>query len=316
MVLTKESAAVFLVATAVLVVRGCAGSNSSSQLEACNFTSPHFSPAVMADIQQILKREIVRQRHLGESREYAATSCEEIREIKACKLPGVYWIQGEHGTDRSCCRNQKDEWKVVANVTMQVNSVCPSGLETVVEGSKRLCRKPGSGGGCASVTFSTHGVEYCQVKGKVIGYLYNSLYAFGAPPTSVDAVYLDGVSITHGSNPRSHIWTFAVAEHQHTSTSYNCPCLNPASSSMVPHFVGDDYFCDTASVRAQSGLKSQNPLWDGEGCWESNRCCDNQPWFYKNLTDFTTDSIELRLCRYWGINWGDLLLESIEIYVQ
>ena len=39
--------------------------------------------------------------------------------------------------------------------------------------------------------------------------------------------YLDGISLTHGHNPRKHIWTFAAAlDEVGTNPSYNFPCTN------------------------------------------------------------------------------------------
>ena len=67
---------------------------------------------------------------------------------------------------------------------------------------------------------------------------------------SIDTYYVDGESLTHGSSPRQHIWTFASAVNENDQNADSkCPCTNTAISSMVPpptQFVGDDYFCDTA----------------------------------------------------------------------
>lgn len=37
--------------------------------------------------------------------------------------------------------------------------------------------------------------------------------AFGQPsqPTSIESAYVEGISLTHGSSPHKHIWTFTAA---------------------------------------------------------------------------------------------------------
>ena len=45
---------------------------------------------------------------------------------------------------------------------------------------------------------------------------------------SIDDVYVDGLSLTHG-NPREHIWTFAVAfsgADGQQNPEYLCPCIH------------------------------------------------------------------------------------------
>ena len=108
-----------------------------------------------------------------------------------------------------------------------------------------------------------------------------------------------------------------------TQPSLKCPCINRDQASLAtrpPAFVGNDNFCDTGS----SGLfdfqtfHSDDPLWDGAGCGPLNDCCsfNNPPWFYKQLPQPTTDSIEMRVCRDQGTDDEDIAIELIEIYVQ
>ncbi len=53
---------------------------------------------------------------------------------------------------------------------------------------------------------------HSYVCGKIIAYQYGSPDAFavhGRPPNpTIDSNYVDGISLTHGSTPRKHIWTF------------------------------------------------------------------------------------------------------------
>ena len=56
--------------------------------------------------------------------------------------------------------------------------------------------------------------QYSKVCGRVIDYQVATPGAFRIdrvtpPPSSLDDIYIDGVSVTHG-HPRQHIWTFAA----------------------------------------------------------------------------------------------------------
>ncbi len=88
----------------------------------------------------------------------------------------------------------------------------------------------------------------------------------------------------------------------------------------MPPFVGNDYFCDTASENQfQYRFYGDDPLWDGAGCGPLNTCCtfNNPPWFYKELPESTTDDIEMRVCKDQGSNNDeDFAIEKIDIYVQ
>jgi hypothetical protein len=172
-----------------------------------------------------------------------------------------------------------------------------------------------------------NGIAYSQVCGKIIGYQDRTPDAFGqilGQIQSIDGPYVDGISLTHGSNPRHHIWTFAAAldevgsGHPHVL----CPCTNrdlSSSATQPPSYVGNDYFCDTGSTNIiQSIFYGDDPLWDGAGCGPNNDCCDfnNPPWFRKQLPSATTDNIEMRLCHDQQSTDEDTPVEIIEIYVQ
>ena len=59
--------------------------------------------------------------------------------------------------------------------------------------------------------FTTHGLNYSAVCGRVRGYHLGQPGDFQSPSSrTIDNVYTDGVSITHGNNPHLHIWTYAI----------------------------------------------------------------------------------------------------------
>ena len=213
-------------------------------------------------------------------------------------------------------------WMRVANIDMRnTNQSCPSGL-SLITSPKRLCDITRNG--CASNRFSVQEVQYSHVCGRVIGYQNRVPIALYFHYHGIDGPYVHGVSLTHGRNPRKHIWTFAGAsdETSHSGQDrYKCPCINPAlTSTSIPSYVGNDYFCDTALSTyfgpLPRALQPADPLWDGEGCGPTSTCCsfNNPPWFVKDLPSATTDDIEMRLCR--GNSYGSTPIEVVDLYVQ
>ena len=204
---------------------------------------------------------------------------------------------------------------------------CPHGLKTLTQ-PRRLCAMNIAGAGCSSASFSVQGVQYTRVCGKIIGYQKQSPDAFWPyyinRGLTVDDNYVDGISLTHGRNPRKHIWTFAAALHEVLSSNNLlsvCPCtnINSTASIPIPPYVGSDYFCDTGSEsRYQHIFYPNDPLWDGQGCGRLNTCCafNNPPWFMKEVSTSTSDDIEMRLCADSARTDEDINFESVELYVQ
>ena len=184
-----------------------------------------------------------------------------------------------------------------------------------------MCRRSITSAGCSSATFDLHGISYTRVCGKIIGYQDKSTDAFRSynQADTIDDIYIDGVSLTHGSEPRKHIWSFAAAFDETQSISSNkCLCIT-GESIPIPPWVGNDYFCDTkAKERYQNIFYPDHPLWDGEGCGPTSTCCsfNNPPWFSKQLPSPTTDDIEMRLCVDQSNADEDITVEKVELYVQ
>ena len=209
-------------------------------------------------------------------------------------------------------------WRRVVHLNFtDPNTPCPSGWE-LTSHSNRTCGRVSTGQlTCDSVTFPVSGGDYTRVCGRIIGYQDGNPDAFWfyhhRVRTTIDGVYVCGVSLTHGS-PRQHIWTFAAGYRENYFTyTGSCPC-DATINITIPPFVGGDYFCESGW---NSGpFRTFDPLWDGDGCTASSTCCsfNNPPYFTKQLPSPTIDDIEARICN--DIGNEDIPIELIELYVQ
>ena len=137
------------------------------------------------------------------------------------------------------CKGVDEGWMQVAKLDMTNSShQCPPGTklrnDLLASHNIRHCGINFNGPGCSSTTFETHGIEYTQVCGKIIAYQDASPDAFRTYnvtrcSSSIDSDYVDGINLTHGHNPRKHIWTFAGALNEvgiFDLWKGYCPCIN------------------------------------------------------------------------------------------
>ena len=116
--------------------------------------------------------------------------------------------------------------------------------------------------------------------------------------------------------------SIVAAYSEYYSNTDVCPCTRTDQpyTGVVPPFIGEDYFCDTAvsaaEIWAELVLYPDDPLWDGQWCGQNSTCCsfNNPPWFCKQLPDSTTDDIELRMCGM--LHDGHTLFNHVELYIQ
>uniref|UniRef100_A0A1X7SR68 Uncharacterized protein n=1 Tax=Amphimedon queenslandica TaxID=400682 RepID=A0A1X7SR68_AMPQE len=202
---------------------------------------------------------------------------------------------------------------------------CPSGLRYYQSGGVRVCgRAISSVGSCTSVQFSSNGISYSQVCGRVTGYQYGSPDAvqnyYGSNHNNLNADYVDGFSITRGS-PRQHVWTLVGGVGETNSDpNNNCPCAT-GSLQQVQSFIGDHYFCESGITAMWTGqLYTSDPLWDGQNCGSAESPCCNVPgipWFHRDYGNTTTnDYIELRVCGDESTANEDTPVSYYEIYVK
>ena len=255
------------------------------------------------------------QAFLGDIPGCPARSCKHIVDTKLWpSRSGYHWL-GDSSVFQAYCTfsispSESRGWMRVADV--YASQGCPSGLEPVTAGGRKMCRKTVDRG-CSSVTFPTHGVSYSKVCGWARGYnkaSTNAFYRYRSASCTIDSPYVDGVSITHG-HPRQHIWSLAAAAYK---IQY-CPCTSsPDQYTYLPPYVGNDYSCEYEGTNTYT---TADRLWDGQDCSASlQQCCDRGSWFCKELPQPTTDDIEFRLCTDEPRGNEDVYIEHIQLYVQ
>ena len=262
------------------------------------------------------------------TRENPALSCKQIAEEIPDSQSGDYWVRDGSWAllrvycsmrEHHCANTTSRGWTRVGNFDITApEQRCPAGF-TLMTDPVRACQRT-AGAGCKSIPFSTLGLAYERVCGRVKAYQYGSTNAF-APCSraggvcSIDEAYVDGVSITYGRSPRRHIWTYVAAFDARRNDDSGCPCERNDTSS-VPSFVNGDYFCDTgAREQFQYGKFYPDVLWDKKGCGQLDKAA-RPPWFCQQLSQPTTDSIEVRVCADEDSRYEDIPVELVELYVQ
>ena len=265
-----------------------------------------------------------------------ASSCLQLARDHPHAASDYYWVSNGAmqpvkvycDMDQHCC-DSTGGWVRVANIDMtDTNQQCPPGFNLRTD--VRSCDRSDTGDGCTPITFHSHGLEYRQVCGRIRAYQYGATLAFYSyyyqRSITIEERYVYGMSLTHGGQPRQHIWTFASAYSEYYSKHYVCPCTRTDQpyTGAVPPFIGEDYFCDTAiqkypillpHIDDTNRLYADDPLWDGQGCGPTSTCCsfNRPPWFCKQLPQPTTDDLELRVC---GDRYRKNPFDQIEIYIQ
>ena len=265
------------------------------------------------------------------------TTCHDIKQKNNLSLSGYYKIRAPNGSlisiycdmEGSNC-DDTGGWIRVSYLNMsEPNATCPSELtlrqfNNIDHG---LCGQPMS----SSLIYSTHGIHYSKVCGQIRGYQFGSPDGFpplagyhGKPNIDNCNTYVDGVTITYGSNPRKHIWTYACGVRENNNYQYSCPCNSGSFGTTSPNFVGKEYFCESGLQygNVHPVLYSNDTLWDGQQCGGlEGPCCTNlkMPWFMRRLSETTTKDIELRMCGadyHSGKYTEDTPLDIIELYIR
>ena len=141
------------------------------------------------------------------------------------------------------------KWNLVkvANLNMsEPTAHCPSVWNEYISPVKTCDRHDNSDSSCSSMIYHSNGYNYTKMCGRALGYRYGYTDSFNGPPvTSADDVYVEGLSITHGMQPRTHIWTYAAGNSEiYSFYSGSCPCAG-GNGVQPPAFVGNNYHCES-----------------------------------------------------------------------
>ena len=280
-----------------------------------------------SEVKEMLGNNVVPQFY-GLSSNVPAISCADIDHGHPS---GYYWLNvGDQPqqvycsvNENRCCNGGDGNWMRIAYLDMSDPcQQCPHGWREI-DSPIRTCRRQFNTS-INSVKYSSYGIPYTRVCGRIIAYQYGTPEAFhgynNQNQRTLDDAYVDGISVTYGQNPRNHIWTFAAPK----GSNHICPCISSSDTVTVPPFINGDYFCERGILDEDPNpaFVEGNPLWDGHDCTDSSICCqfNNPPWFCKQLPEPTTEDIEIRQMGYVdqfnALEEEDTPIELMEIYVQ
>ena len=128
-----------------------------------------------------------------------------------------------------------------------------------------------------STFFSSRGKNYSKVCSQIRGYQFRSpdgfppLYGSNASPIIENySTYVDGVTITYGSNPSKYIWIYTCGVSEAARVEFNppqyvYPCNNDSNGTYVLEWIGSDYYCESGlplEHNYQEVLYYNDTLWD------------------------------------------------------
>ena len=290
---------------------------------------------ITKEMNSDLAQRLERERRLGLSYNYPADGCDEIVRNNPQTYNGWYWVRDprDNSTRKVYCYPSghtscgEGVWMRIGYFDMGGSlAECPEPLERFAVNGRWYCRRTVTGG-CTSVHFSALGKDYTAVCGMVEGYQYGHMDSFyhSTASKTPDDWYAEGISITHGSSPRRHLWTYAVglSANPNIYPQYQCPCTVLGTSRTLPTFLGNDYYCDSVNPSRNTWINGHlypDRLWDNSGpsCVSGSTCCDNpdQPWFKKKLTQSANEDVEMRWCADEPPSNEATATTRVELYIR
>lgn len=124
---------------------------------------------------------------------------------------------------------------------------CPEGLQkfNFSDGNYTVCGRPltDSATNCTSIILPSVSTGHTEVCGQLRGYQYGTLLGLtDYNNLDFDRDYLDGVGITQGMNPRTHIWSYIMASIGGRPEDH-CPCATDFNDR-VPVAIINAYYCE------------------------------------------------------------------------
>ena len=258
------------------------------------------------------------------------TSCDELRKNDPTLKSGNYKLRiGDKEVPVYCHMGELcgtvGGWTRLGHLKMSSDhKTCPNEKFSYInKGELHLCRIKSDKMGCATASYSSHGIKYSTICGYARGYQKGRAFAFikSLPLTSH---YLSGVSFqrydaSSSTKVKKHIWSYACGEMDNSVTHTDCPC-NTGGYNSLPTFVGNNYYCESGSSTkpGYADFFLQDPLWDGKGFNNREVPCrkDMMPYFKRTYTSAIADSINVKLCRASHAKYRDLYLEGYGVFVK
>ena len=207
----------------------------------------------------------------------------------------------------------------IARIDMiKSGSSCPGGLEHVTS-PKLSCRKNISVG-CSQVYFSSHGMSYSKVCGRVIGYQHGSPDAFSPAiyARNIDDMYVDDLLlpiIIQGN-------IFGHLQHNQMAiikiTLMDAPAL-PIIEAKFPTLLRMITFVKLEPNETYSNRYfTEHKLWDGNGCgtFPNGFAGTRSSFFIKQLPNSISLDVQLRVCMDEGRDNEDIIIEKLSLLVQ
>ena len=255
---------------------------------------------------------------------HSFNSCEELGNLSLSFPAGIYRVRSSNcsfilkycsSSIAFTCSGVPGQWKRIAYLNTDENPLtCPDGFEVRngTTSNPPLCRLMDTSAGCSSVIYPSNGTSYSHVCGTIQVHPARTPDGFSSHNDqiqrngqSVNQNYVDGVSLTYGnSSHRNHIWTYTTAITVGNDRR-GCGICN----FMKPSFIGTNFTCTSAHCS------------DGNNCYpgtlwgnEVQQCFGNET-FYRQLSESTTDNIEMRVCRDQDRLDEDILITFVELFV-
>ena len=201
---------------------------------------------------------------------------------------------------------------------------CPNGqFRRITKRGLRLCRINSNRAGCATASYSSHGIKYSTICGYAKGYQKGQVRAF-VKRGSIYSNYVDGVSFQRfdvSTKKRKHVWSYACGWSEKARNVFACPCNKGARKGVKPpSFVGNNYYCESGTSKrpTRAGFYRRDPLWDGQRFNNHERPCrkDMMPYFKRTYGSAITDYIIVKLCRTYPQRFRDVYLQRYGIFVK
>ncbi len=241
-------------------------------------------------------------------------SCLSVISLSLPFQSGMYKIKSSDGSNMEMCivrscNGTFGGWRRIAYTHItDTNMACPAGFRYLI--TTPSCIPTMTVPGCTSVTYNVHNTPYTCITGRIVARQRGNPDGFSDPEgnprstTDIDSNYVDGVSLTYGSSPRRHIWTFTA-----TLDFANNPAECPRCDNNKASFVSDNLSCERQRQCSSGTVICNDPLWDGDQCIGNGT-------LYRQLSQPTSEDVEMRVCKDQEQSDEEFAITIIELYVR